>query len=1014
MRTALTLFLFVLLSAATLLAQSPPYMNYQGVARSTDGTLMQNRAISLRLSILKDGPVGHAVYTERHTVETNDFGMFTLRIGGGDLRQGALDALDWAKSGYWLQVEMDENGGSNYALLGASQLLSVPYAFHALHADKADKLTSGDASGGGTTTNNSSNGSPWSTRGNVNTDAALDFVGTSDDEALVFRTDNLERMRLTAYGKLGIGETDPVSLVDVAGNVTIGSNYAGTYVAPDNGLLVEGVVGIGVPYPAADLEVAGELVVGANITGKYLPPPNGALFEGSVGIGTQSPRSMLGVKGGIAVGNKFSENEAPTNGAAIEGKLGVGTTIPKSTAGVAGNVSIGSQYAREFEAPSNGLIVQGDVGIATEAPLSNLGVAGNTAIGSNYASTYPAPEDGLLVEGPIWSGVTESIYAFHVKGNSYLDGTAEITGNTKVGGTLDVDGVTTLRDLTDVPVIKKMKESSDANFLGSLHVLGGAGIRKNANVGEDLGVRRDTYVGRNLAVGGTANFKNLVVENHAEIGTNPDPNFDADLNPTPKAPVTFTNKGETILEKKTKVTDATASTSKTTGALVVTGGVGVGQNLNVGGQLHVNTNKTISSSQRDLYPVLVQGSNQGIAIKLNETTTSSNNYYVGFWDNSSLRGRIEGETFGERIGSLEYVLMTLGHVFDATDAALELIAEIADFRVGVGLGAVTVTPGVVKIAYAAAKIILLAANIIVEQTSYLTEWGVGYTSGNADYAEWLERADPEETFMFGDIVGVQGGKISRTVSEGDMVMVISKSPIVLGNVPAPGREHLYEKCAFLGQVPVKVVGPVNVGDYIIPSGRNNGVGHAVAPSAMTAAQAGQVVGVAWSALADGIAGYVNVAVGMPVKAGVEVLQKQQETISTLEQRVGAMESVLRELIPDFDQRMAAMGLDTKAEGGVAASPAGQGVVDPLPGDDDPGNRKADPELLTEDIFNRAVGIARDNYRTGGQDPDSNPVLRRLNEDPGFRATYLQAMRAMVASGGNRAELERIIKEVAQP
>lgn len=1010
MRITLTILLLVTLCMSEALAQSPPYINYQGVARDRSGTVLQDHALGLRISVLKDGPTGQVAYSERHQVITNDFGMFTLQIGGGELRQGALDALPWGKHSYWLQVEMDEQGGSNYSLLGASQLLSVPYAFHALHANEADRVKDSDASAGGT---GGSNGSPWSTRGNEGTDATLDFIGTSDRVDLTFGTDNIERMRLTAYGKLGLGTNSPASTFDVKGNATIGTGYAGVRTAPENGLLVEGRVGIGEPNPNAMLEVNGEFIVGKNFTGVNLPPLNGALFEGRVGIGTAGPGSMLSVSGGLAVGNKFSENEAPTNGAAIQGKVGIGTTIPQSWLGVAGNTSIGAEYARSFEAPSNGLIVQGDVGFGTEAPLSRLGVAGNVSIGSIFASTYPAPENGLMVEGPIWSGVFESEYAFHIVGNSFLDGTAEITGNTKVGGTLDVDGVTTIHDKTDVPVIMSMKGVNASSFLGSFRTEGGAGVEKNLNAGVDLGVGRDAYVGRNLKVGGSANFKNLIVENYADIGRNPDPTYDPDLNPTPIAPITLINKGKTVLEKEVSITDATQSTNSSSGALVVAGGVGIAKDLQIAGQIKVNNAAgTSTAGTPSSYPLYVNGGSHGVAVHLSTGADSDNNY-MRFSDNGGQRGAIQGETQAERLASLDYILMTLQHVFDITDAAVELISEITDFRVGVGLGVVTVTPGVAKIVYAVAKIILLAVQVGVEQSTYIADYGVAYSSGNGDYAEWLERADPSEKLVFGDIVGARAGKISRNIEGADMIFVVSKSPIVLGNVPPEGREEFYEKCAFLGQVPVKVVGPVSPGDYIIPSGRNNGIGIAVPAAELTAEQAAIVVGVAWEALADGIPGYVNVAVGMPVKSGVEVLKRQQETIAGMQSRISAMESVLRELIPDLDARLARHGVDASVPGaGIAAAgepastPDTGGEVDPTPGSGEP-----NPDLITEDVFERAIDVAKNDMLSRGLNPSEFPLMASLQNDASFRATYHAALKNMIRSGGDRTELDRLMKTV---
>lgn len=1011
MRITLTIFLLITLCMSEALAQSPPYINYQGVARDRSGTVLQDHALGLRISILQDGLTGPVAYSERHRVVTNDFGMFTLQIGGGELRQGALDALSWGKHSYWLQVEMDEEGGSNYSLLGASQLLSVPYAFHALHANEADRVKDIDASSG----SGGSNGSPWSTRGNEGTDAAFDFIGTSDRVDLVFGTDNVERMRLTAYGKLGLGTNSPASTFDVKGNTTIGTSYAGVRTAPDNGMLVEGRVGIGEPNPNAMLEVSGEFIVGKNFTGVNLPPLDGALFEGRVGIGTPGPGSMLSVKGGLSVGTQFSENEAPDDGAAFEGKVGIGTTIPKSWLGIAGNTSIGAEYARSFEAPANGLIVQGDVGFGTEAPLSRLGVAGNVSIGSLFASAYPAPEDGLMVQGPIWSGVTESEYAFHVIGNSFLDGTAEITGNTKVGGTLDVDGVTTIHDKTDVPVIMSMKEVNASSFLGSFRTEGGAGVEKNMNVGVDMGVGRDAYVGRNLKVGGSANFKNLIVENYADIGRNPDPTYDPDLNPTPMAPVTLINKGKTVMEKEVSITDVTQSTNSTSGALIVSGGVGIAKDLQIAGQIKINNAAGSSSAGTpSSYPLYVNGGSQGVAVHLS-TGANSNNNYVRFSDNGGQRGAIQGETQAERLASLDYILMTLQHVFDVTDAAVELISEITDFRVGVGLGVVTVTPGVAKIAYAVAKIILLAVQVGVEQATYIQDFGVAYSSGNGDYAEWLERADPSEKLVFGDIVGARAGRISKDLAGADMIFVISKSPIVLGNVPPAGREEFFEKCAFLGQVPVKVVGPVSPGDYIIPSGRNNGIGIAVPAAELTAEQAALVVGVAWEALADGMPGYVNVAVGMPVKSGVEVLKRQQETIAGMQSRIDAMESVLRELIPDLDARLARHGIDpssTDAAASVAGTPAAApGAVEPVdPVNPNPGSGTPNPDLITEDVFARAIDVAKNDMRSRGLNPADFPLMASLDNDASFRATYLTALKQMVRSGGDRTELDRLMKK----
>ena len=70
------------------------------------------------------------------------------------------------------------------------------------------------------------------------------------------------------------------------------------------------------------------------------------------------------------------------------------------------------------------------------------------------------------------------------------------------------------------------------------------------------------------------------------------------------------------------------------------------------------------------------------------------------------------------------------------------------------------------------------------------------------------------------------------------------------------------------------------------------------------------------------------------------------------------------------------------------------------------------DVLTPEMFAQAVGIARDQYRSMGNNPDLNPVLRRLDQEPAFRTTYLTALKSLIRNDGDRTDLDRIIKEAA--
>jgi|GEM_PF-6792524 len=68
----------------------------------------------------------------------------------------------------------------------------------------------------------------WSVTGNPGTDPTSNFLGTTDTEDLVIRTDNTERVRVNSRGRVGIGTDDPRQLLDVeiADHLTDSVSYA--------------------------------------------------------------------------------------------------------------------------------------------------------------------------------------------------------------------------------------------------------------------------------------------------------------------------------------------------------------------------------------------------------------------------------------------------------------------------------------------------------------------------------------------------------------------------------------------------------------------------------------------------------------------------------------------------------------------------------------------------------------------------------------------------------------------
>jgi len=61
------------------------------------------------------------------------------------------------------------------------------------------------------------NNTAWSTLGNSFTNAATNFIGTTDANDFVLRTANTERMRIMAGGNVGIGTNNPVKQTEIVG-----------------------------------------------------------------------------------------------------------------------------------------------------------------------------------------------------------------------------------------------------------------------------------------------------------------------------------------------------------------------------------------------------------------------------------------------------------------------------------------------------------------------------------------------------------------------------------------------------------------------------------------------------------------------------------------------------------------------------------------------------------------------------------------------------------------------------
>ncbi|MBK7967109.1 MAG: hypothetical protein IPK10_18780 [Bacteroidetes bacterium] len=106
------------------------------------------------------------------------------------------------------------------------------------------------------------NAQSWSLSGNAGT-ASTNFLGTTDAKTLKIKTNNQTRMVITSGGKIGIGNTAPVFMLDILGKTTTVDplvNIAGKYVGPLD------VIGLNVSSLPSDSGGIG-LVANANYIG---------------------------------------------------------------------------------------------------------------------------------------------------------------------------------------------------------------------------------------------------------------------------------------------------------------------------------------------------------------------------------------------------------------------------------------------------------------------------------------------------------------------------------------------------------------------------------------------------------------------------------------------------------------------------------------------------------------------------------------------------------------------------
>jgi len=331
---------------------------------------------------------------------------------------------------------------------------------------------------------------------------------------------------------------------------------------------------------AAEAAITGGTIAGLTslqITGTAdsTSPVTGALTVAG-GVGVELDMQVGGdvtVEGEV-IANATTQSTSNTTGAIVViGGVGIGGNVNiGGSVGIAGSLTVtdpieAASTEDSTSTTTGAIIVEGGLGVALSVTVGDnltvgetLNVAGAAQITATTDTTGPTT-GALIVTGGVGisknlqvaqkvttqtasvaaatASTSPSTGALVVTGGVGVGGAINSTGNLSVGGTATLDGAVDIVSAT----------ASTSPTTGALIVAGGVGV------------------------GGAINASGLVSSDHVA---------------TTNAAVASTFAGAV------DVTNATASTSPTTGALIVAGGAGVAGALNVAGGATIGSDTTIS------------------------------------------------------------------------------------------------------------------------------------------------------------------------------------------------------------------------------------------------------------------------------------------------------------------------------------------------------------------------------------------------------------------------------------
>jgi hypothetical protein len=194
--------LLILIYCQIGLSQNHKGIAFQAVARTSNGVIMPNKLIQIRIGILKDTLDEALLYQEIKSVTTSPLGLFAILIGVAEPAKivtiGAFEKINWTAATYFMRVEIDPENHFQFMRVGQQQIQYAAYAFSADHllAENLEGVLS--ITQGGTGVNNLSTFKQALQIDKVNnTPDSIKILSKASIQALAFKLDKKDTASLS-------------------------------------------------------------------------------------------------------------------------------------------------------------------------------------------------------------------------------------------------------------------------------------------------------------------------------------------------------------------------------------------------------------------------------------------------------------------------------------------------------------------------------------------------------------------------------------------------------------------------------------------------------------------------------------------------------------------------------------------------------------------------------------------------------------------------------------------------